>query len=106
MIQSVNLRVDPKTAASHLLLIMHVSNELHIDANRIQNLRVVRRSIDARQRKVMLNVTVKVALDTNDPLTIANHIDYQPLPSDAPVCIVVGAGPAVFSLLCDSLNQA
>ncbi|MDE7026257.1 MAG: FAD-binding protein [Paramuribaculum sp.] len=94
MIQSVNLRVDPKTAASHLLLIMHVSNELHIDANRIQNLRVVRRSIDARQRKVMLNVTVKVALDTNDPLSIANHIDYQPLPSDAPVCIVVGAGPA------------
>lgn len=58
MVQTLNLRVDPKTAATNLLLLAYVSTQLSIDANRIKDIRIVRRSIDARQRKVMVNLTV------------------------------------------------
>lgn len=94
MIQTLNLRVDPKTAATPMLLVAHISNELGIDANRIKDVRIVRRSIDARQRRVMVNLTVNMALDTIEPLEIAKPVEYKPLPDNAPACIVVGAGPA------------
>ena len=94
MIQTLNLRVDPKTAATPMLLVAHISNELGIDANRIKDVRIVRRSIDARQRRVMVNLTVNMALDTIEPLDIAKPVEYKPLPDNAPACIVVGAGPA------------
>lgn len=94
MIQSINLRVDPKTAATPLLLMAQVSTQLGIDANRIKDLRIVRRSIDARQRKVYVNLTVNVAVDIKEPLNIACPVAYKPVGENAPQCVVVGAGPA------------
>ena len=63
MIQTIELRVDPRTAAEDMLLRATASTPLGIDANRIRNLRVTRRSIDARQRRVMVNLSVKVWID-------------------------------------------
>lgn len=94
MIQTLNLRVDPKTAATPLLLVAVVSTELGIDANRIKDVRIVRRSIDARQRKVMVNLTVNVAIDDMEQLNLAKPVKYDVLPPSAPTCVVVGAGPA------------
>lgn len=94
MIQTLNLRVDPKTAATPLLLTALISTQLGIDANRIKDVRIIRRSIDARQRKVMINLTVNVAIDAVEQLEIAKPIYYKEVPADAPQCVVVGAGPA------------
>lgn len=95
MLRQLQLRVRPETAAYPLRLSIEISTLLDIDVNRIRRVDIVRRSIDARQRKVMVNLSVNVHIDTIDEnATIAVPVDYRPLPADAPSAIVVGAGPA------------
>jgi len=96
MILTADLRLDPKTAATELLLRAAASTALGIDPNRIKHLRVTRRSIDARQRRVMVGLTVKVWADEAPSADELAPVipDYRPLPADAPTAVVVGAGPA------------
>ena len=63
MIENLDLRVDPRTAHEKLLLTAAISTQLGIDANRIKHITVTRRSIDARQRRVMVNLSVAVYID-------------------------------------------
>ncbi|MDE5745800.1 MAG: FAD-dependent monooxygenase, partial [Paramuribaculum sp.] len=95
MIEDIQLRVDPAVAASHLRLIEMASSKLGIDANRIADLVITRRSIDARQRRVAIELGVRVYIDEkpeDTSLCIPEH--FSPLPASAPQAIVVGAGPA------------
>lgn len=95
MIETVELRVKPRTAADTNLLKLDISSLLGIDANCIKHLKIVRRSIDARQRQVMVNLSVRVFIDeTPETDSIIDSIDYKHLGPDAPAVIVVGAGPA------------
>ena len=95
MIETLELRVDPRTAAEEMLLRAKVSTMLNIDANRIKHITIVRRSIDARQRQVMVGLSLKVYVDEEPASTsLIQPVDYQPVPADAPQAIVVGAGPA------------
>lgn len=97
MKHTLNLRVDPRTAATEMLLQAEASRLLDVDANRIAALRIVKRSIDARQRRVMVNLTLNVYIDrrpdAEDEL-LGVPVDYRELREDAPECVVVGAGPA------------
>lgn len=96
MIETIDLRVDPRTASEDMLLREAASSSLGIDANRIRHIRITRRSIDARQRRVMVNLSVKVWID-EIPSSLGPEINapvYPKLPSGAPEVIVVGAGPA------------
>ncbi len=96
MQERLDLRVDPRTAAEDLVLRMAVSTQLGIDVNRIKHIRITRRSIDARQRRVMVNLTVDVWID-EEPDSTGPEIHspvYATLPSGAPEAVVVGAGPA------------
>lgn len=91
----LNLRVDPRTAYTPMLLTAEVSRVLDIDANRIADLHITRRSIDARQRRVMVNLSVRAFIDRKaDPSELFSPVSYSPVPADAPQCVVVGAGPA------------
>lgn len=93
---TLQVRVEPEIAYTHLRLLASVSTTMGVDINRIKEVRIVRRSIDARQRRVMVNLTVDVFLDVApDPDdSLAKPVEYNPLPEDAPSAIVVGAGPA------------
>ena len=94
MTQQLILRVDPPTAASDLRLTALASTRLGIDANRIKGIRIVRRSIDARQRNVMVDLTLGVVIDEEPSEAIFEPETYEPLPAGAPQAVVVGAGPA------------
>lgn len=95
MLQQLQLRVRPETAGDSLRLQIEVSTMLDVDVNRIKRVDIIRRSIDARQRQVIVNLTVNVHIDEiDDSAAIASPVEYKPLPSDAPHAIVVGAGPA------------
>lgn len=95
MLKQLQLRVSPETASDSLRLSIEVSTLLDIDVNRIRRVDIVRRSIDARQRKVMVNLSVNVHIDSiEEEADIASPIEYKPVPVDAPAAIVVGAGPA------------
>lgn len=94
MITDIQLKVDPRSAASDLLLQTIASTQLDVDVNRIKDMRVVKRSIDARQRKIVINLTLRVYVDEAAPANaLYTPIDYQNV-ADRPSAIVVGAGPA------------
>lgn len=95
MITDLQLRLDPATAYTADRLKSHISQITDTDQSRILEVKVLKRSIDARQRNVMVNLTVRVYIDelpTDNP--VFTPIEYQTISDDAPQCIVVGAGPA------------
>lgn len=61
MVTEVSLRVTPREAYTVELLRKAVARKLGLPPQEINDLRITHRSIDARQRKVMVNVTVKTA---------------------------------------------
>lgn len=77
-------------------LTAEVSTRLGIDANRITGITPRKRSIDARQRRVMVNLDCIVTVDEPpvNPMEFAESPDYKPVGENAPQAIVVGAGPA------------
>ena len=95
MINQLQLRLDPRTAYTPMLLHAAVSTQLNVDANRLKDVVVTRRSIDARQRRVMVLLNVNAYIDESAPESpVASPVSYNPVASDAPSAIIVGAGPA------------
>ncbi len=94
MLKELSLRLAPETAYDSRRLSTRVSKELAADPQRIKRIDTVKRSIDARQRQVAVNLTLRVHLDEIDDT--AGRFEpavYQDV-ADAPQAIVVGAGPA------------
>lgn len=96
MRESLQVRLTPEVAFEPLRLLAHVSTLLNIDANRITSVTPLKRSIDARQRRVMVNLDLLVTIDEPpvDPSERLVTPEYHTLPDDAPRAVVVGAGPA------------
>ena len=93
---NVQLRLSPEIAYVPLRLLACVSTKLNIDANRISAIITRKRSIDARQKNVMVNLDVIACVDEK-PMSadeLVNAPEFTQLPQDAPQAIVVGAGPA------------
>lgn len=95
MQSELQLRTDPATAYTPQKLETAVCRKLGIAPERLGGIAVVRRSIDARQRAVMVNVTVRAYVDEPMPAH-PNHepVEYTPVEADSRQCVVVGAGPA------------
>lgn len=94
MTESVTLRTTPKTAATQALLVLECAKLLKIKPERIRRADIMRRSIDARQRRVMVNLTVTVHIDTIDEKAVEPERLVYPDVSGAPTAVIVGAGPA------------
>ena len=95
MTHDIRLRLSPREAASEELLRSAVASQLDIASQEINDLRVVRRSIDARQRHVMVNVTVRVAIgDTSVVSGGWIQKEFPEVASSPREVIIVGAGPA------------
>ena len=93
MVKEITIRINPKIAAVSSELRLYISSIEDIDINRIKYIRIIKRSIDARQRNVMVNLKLLVYIDelpSMEPLI--QPIAYQDV-SDKPSAIVVGAGP-------------
>ena len=107
MTEDITLRVDPRTAAEPRLLEAELKRDPKLSGKRVNEWRIRRRSIDARQRRVMVNLNVEVAWggDSRLPLRF-EPVEYKPLPASAPSAVIVGAGPAgLFAALkCISLG--
>lgn len=95
MIETVTLRVTPAVAASSEKVASETARRLSIQRDRIKCAKITRRSIDARQRNVMVNLSVKAYIDEMPSDTsLAIPVQYHPLAHDALTAIIVGAGPA------------
>lgn len=97
MVRELSICLNPKEAASEMGLRMAVSSALGIDINRIKKIDILKKSIDARQKNIKINLTVNAHIDSIDTNVKVNPfcgIKYPELPAGAPSAIVVGAGPA------------
>ncbi len=94
MKETLTLRVIPRIAATPSLLTREVARQLRVNEKRIVRTDIIRRSIDARQRQVMVGLTVDAYIDRVDETAAVVRKEYRPVAGDAPEAIVVGAGPA------------
>ena len=81
MIQEYQLRILPEIAASEQQLKAYLSQEKGLNQRDITALRTLKRSIDARQRTIYVNLKVRVYLnempkDDEYEHTIYNNVDY------------------------------
>ena len=92
MHKTIQLRVTPDLAADPARLRLHVAREEAIDARTINALLVRRRSIDARQRTIYVNLSLDLYVNEEPPQPDFSDLSYGDV-SGRPRVIVVGAGP-------------
>ncbi|MDH6599879.1 putative FAD-dependent dehydrogenase [Myroides gitamensis] len=94
MPQELLLQVLPEVAASADLLTSYVAQHIKSSVSDIQHITILKRSIDARQRIVKINLKVQVFFTGEE--VVHRHIDFPAYKNvkDAKRVIVVGAGPA------------
>lgn len=92
MITELQLRITPELAANEQQLKAYLSEEKGLKLRDINAIRILKRSIDARQRTIFVNLKVRVYINempTDDEYerTTYNNVEGKPQ------VIVVGAGP-------------
>lgn len=92
MVVEYQLRVLPEQAYSEQSLKRYLAREKGKDERTIQAIRVLKKSIDARQRTVYVNLTVRVYINEQPEDDVWQHTEYPDV-SGKPAVIVVGAGP-------------
>ena len=92
MIQEYQLRVLPETAANEQRLKEYLIQEKGLNVRNITATRILKRSIDARQRTIFVNLTVRVYLNEMPKEGEYRETIYNNV-SDKPQVVVVGAGP-------------
>ena len=92
MIHEYQLRILPEQAASEQSLKQYISREKGLDVRTIDAIRILKRSIDARQRTIYVNLTIRVFVNETPSEEEFERTDY-PNVEGRPAVIVVGAGP-------------
>ena len=92
MLKNLTLRVLPQVAYDAENLRRHVADTLGVRPADLRDVRIRRRSIDARQRTVFVNLTVDAYIGEAAPVLDFPRIAYPDVAA-APRAIVVGAGP-------------
>ena len=92
MIKELQIRVLPQQASSEQHLISYLAKELAVDARTINHVRICKRSIDARQRTIYVNLKVNVYINELPANDAYNHTDY-PYVGNKPQALVIGAEP-------------
>ncbi len=92
MINEYQIRVLPEQAANEQSLKQYIGREKGIDIRTIHAIRILKRSIDARQRTIFINLKIRVFINEEPTETEYIPTEYKNV-SDKPSVIVVGAGP-------------
>lgn len=92
MIHEYQLRILPEQAASEQSLKQYIGREKGLDVRTINAIRILKRSIDARQRTIYANLTIRVFVNETPSEEEFVRTDY-PNVEGRPAVIVVGAGP-------------
>jgi hypothetical protein len=92
MINEYQIRVVPEVAAQEDRLKAYLSDEQGIDVRTIYGVRILKRSIDARQRQIYVNLKVRVYVNEQPHDDEYQRTEY-PNVEGRPQVIVVGAGP-------------
>ena len=92
MIQEYQIRILPEQAANEEGIKRYLAKEKGLDARTLNKVRVLKRSIDARQRTIFVNLKVRAYINEMPQDDQYVHTEY-PDGSSRPRVIVVGEGP-------------
>ena len=92
MTNEYQIRVLPEVAAQQELLKGYLADEYGLRLHEIMGVRILKRSIDARQRTIFVNLKVRVYVNEL-PLDDEYQNIVYPDVSHCPQVVVVGAGP-------------
>ena len=92
MVNEYQIRVQPHVAANEQALRSYLADEYGFDVRTVTAVRILRRSIDARQRTIFVNLKVRVYINEQPQHDQYAHTSYPDV-SDGQQAIVVGAGP-------------
>jgi len=93
MSKILNLQLSPQSSLNEQSIKEEVRKNLQINDASTLNIKILKRSIDARGRKIKINLNVLVGIDeilTNDEI----FINYQHVSESTKTCHIIGAGPA------------
>ncbi len=92
MIQEYQIRILPEQAASEENIKQYLSREKGLDVRTLKQVRVLKRSIDARQRTIFVNLKVRAYVNEYPQDDQYVHTEYPDV-SSRPQVVVVGEGP-------------
>lgn len=92
MIEEYQIRILPEQAASEEGIKRYLSKEKGIDVRTLNQVRVLKRSIDARQRTIYVNLKVRAYINEFAQDDQYIHTEYPDV-SSCPRVVVVGEGP-------------
>lgn len=92
MIRELQLRISPQDAFNEQSIRRYVAREQGMDERTITCVQTLKRSIDARQRTVVVNLTVRVFVHEQPPAVPYRAVRYGDV-SEGQQVVVVGAGP-------------
>ncbi len=92
MIQEYQIRILPEQAANEENIKQYLSREKGLDVRTLKHVRVLKRSIDARQRTIFVNLKVRAYINEFPQEDEFVHTEYPDV-SNRPQVIVVGEGP-------------
>ena len=92
MIEEYQIRILPEQAASEEGIKRYLAKEKGLDVRTLNQVRVLKRSIDARQRTIFVNLKVRAYINEFPQDDQYVHTEYPDV-SSRPRVIVVGEGP-------------
>jgi len=93
MQSELTFQTDPQTASSDELIKEEIATQMEIGLDEINAVHVLKRSVDARQRHVKINLKVQVYIGEDFIEEDIQLPDYKNVSNEEPV-IIIGAGPA------------
>jgi len=92
MHQDIDIRISPREASDIHTVQSIAASKASIQTKDITSARIIKRSIDARQRNIFVNLRVRLYINEQEPKIVYEKTIYTNV-SNAPQAIVVGAGP-------------
>lgn len=92
MTEEYQIRVLPEIAANEQRIAQYLAQEKGLDVRSIQAVRILKRSIDARQRTIYVNLKVRGYINEypqDEPFVRTEYPNVE----NKPAAVVVGAGP-------------
>lgn len=93
MQKELQIQVTPETAQNQEQLKTYISHQFKHAKNEIIHIEILKRSIDARQKSIKINLKVKVFLNETPVKKTVDLPEYDDV-KDSQEVIVIGAGPA------------
>jgi uncharacterized FAD-dependent dehydrogenase len=89
----IDLVLSPKQASDELIYRSVIAKQLNVKDGRISAIRILKKSIDARQRQIKVQMRVNVFVDENPSFEKDSELKIKAVDNAEPV-LVIGSGPA------------